>query len=125
MDTRYRILIVEDENLYAQALEFFLERHGFDVVVAMNGLQAFAELRRQDVALILLDVNMPGLDGYDVCAALKADPVFGSIPVIFLTSEDDHDSVGEGLRVGAVDYLSKGAPKERLLESFQAQFATP
>lgn len=114
-NARHRVLVVEDERLYAQALRLFLEDHDLFVVTAGNGLQALIELQRQHFDLILLDVNMPGLDGYDICAGIKADPKYASMPVIFLTSEDDPKAIRTGLEVGAADYVSKGTRKEELL----------
>ena len=121
MNSSSRILVVEDQRLYAQALSFFLEDNGFSTVMAVNGLQAMIELQRQSFDLILLDVNMPGLDGYDVCAAIKSDPRFTSIPVVFLTSEDDPESVATGCGVGGSDYLSKGMKTDEMLARITAQ----
>lgn len=120
MSVTHRLLVVEDERLYAQALMYFLQDHGYEVMTAGNGLQAFVELQKHAFDLILLDVNMPGLDGYDICAGLKSDPQFASIPVIFLTSEDDPHSTLTGLQVGAADYISKGTRRDELLARIQA-----
>jgi DNA-binding response OmpR family regulator len=120
MSERPHLLIVEDERLYAQALTLFLEDCGFRSTAAGNGLQALIELQKQHFDLILLDVNMPGLDGYDICAGIKSDPRYASIPVIFLTSEDDPKSTLTGFEVGAADYVSKGARRDILLARIKA-----
>jgi len=125
MNGSHRILVVEDERLFAQALALFLREQGLSVVTAGNGLLALIELQKQPFDLVLLDVNMPGLDGYDICAGIKADPRYKDIPVIFLTSEDDTKAVRTGIELGAADYLSKGTKKEELLARIRAQLLEP
>jgi DNA-binding response OmpR family regulator len=116
----HRILIVEDERLYAQALRLFLEDRGYEVVVAANGLLALMELQKQHFDLLLLDVNMPGLDGFDICMGIKADPRYASIPVVFLTSEDDSNAASTAYAAGCEDFVSKGTKNDELLSRLQA-----
>jgi putative two-component system response regulator len=87
------------------------------VRVAINGMIALKIAVKQKPDLILLDINMPGMDGYEVCRELKNDPATRSIPVIFLTAELDQASRQKGLELGAVDYVTKPIDPQILLAS--------
>ncbi len=100
------ILIVDDEPLNIDVLRGALQEH--KIKVATNGEMALkVAFLPQPPDLILLDVNMPGMDGYEVCQRLKADPRTVNIPVIFVTGMNDIDDEVKGFRMGAVDYLIK------------------
>jgi diguanylate cyclase (GGDEF)-like protein len=100
------ILIVDDEPINVEILVTVFEEI-YDIIVATQGEQALelAQTARPD--LILLDVMMPGLDGYEVCARLKQDPDTADIPVIFVTGLGDKQAETDGLEAGAVDYVAK------------------
>ncbi|MGB1580556.1 MAG: diguanylate cyclase domain-containing protein [Nevskiales bacterium] len=103
---RSKLLIVDDQPVNIQALyQIFKDEH--EVFMATNGEQALAEARGKQPDLILLDIVMPGMDGLQVCKALKSDPATQSIPVIFVTSQDDPNDEARGLACGAVDFISK------------------
>lgn len=104
--TRRRILVVDDEpanlNLMRQIL-----KGADDLAFARSGQDALDFLRLKSADLILLDVMMPSMDGYDVCAALKSDPRTRAIPVIFCTALSDSLDEVRGFNLGAVDYITK------------------
>jgi putative two-component system response regulator len=104
--TRRRILVVDDEpsnlNLMRQIL-----KDGYDLAFAKSGVDALHSLRMKPADLILLDVMMPGMDGYEVCATLKADPRTRGIPIIFCTALGDSLDEVKGFELGAVDYITK------------------
>ena len=103
---RPRLLIVDDQAVNVQALyHAFAADH--QVFVATGGHQAAKMVRDKRPDLVLLDVVMPDLDGYEVCARLKADPETRDIPVIFVTSQGDEAAETRGLDVGAVDFITK------------------
>jgi diguanylate cyclase (GGDEF)-like protein len=103
---RPRVLIVDDQPVNVQALyQVFAADH--QVFMATSGEQALLLCRREPPDLILLDVVMPGMDGYAVCAGLKADATTRDIPVIFVTAHDDEAAETRGLDAGAVDFISK------------------
>lgn len=106
-DHKPRVLIVDDERFYLDLLVDLLKTD-YTVIVARDGptalQRAFSRVRPD---LILLDVVMPGMDGYEVCRALKADPVTRDIPVIFLTVKRETDDEMRGFELGAVDYITK------------------
>ncbi len=103
---RPRLLVVDDQPVNVQALyQVFAADH--QVLMATSGLQALAVCRDKLPDLVLLDVVMPGMDGYETCRQLKADPQTRDIPVIFVTSHNDVASEVQGLAAGAVDFISK------------------
>ncbi len=104
---RPRVLIVDDERFYSEVLENLL-RPQFDISVAGNGATALAQARSEPRPdLILLDILMPDMDGYEVCRRLKEDTLTRDIPVIFLTVKRDIDDEVRGFNLGAVDYITK------------------
>jgi len=104
--TEQKVLIVDDERSNIRILVALL-RDDYDLYIAMNGAQALEIALSDDMDLILLDVVMPDMDGYEVCQQLKADERTQDVPVIFATSKDSQQSEEKGLQIGAVDYISK------------------
>lgn len=100
------ILIVDDEPTNLAALQNILECD-YRLVFATNGLQGLAAVSKHKPALILLDIQMPVMDGYEVCKALKANPATENIPVIFVTNLSDSGNEKLGFALGCVDYLTK------------------
>ncbi|MCS6808746.1 MAG: adenylate/guanylate cyclase domain-containing protein [Bacteroidota bacterium] len=101
------ILIVDDVPVNLQALESILQTRGFRVLKATNGEQALELVAQEKPDLILLDVMMPKMNGYEVCQHLKENPETSKIPVIFLTGRNDSYSVIKGFASGALDYVVK------------------
>ena len=107
MDESSRVLIVDDERHNIKVLADFL-RNEHRIMAAKSGKQAIEAVQGPNLPdLILLDIMMPGMDGYDVCRQLKADPRTMHIPVIFITALDASDDEARGFDVGAVDYIAK------------------
>ena len=100
------ILVVDDEITIREVLAELLTTLG-KVELVESGEEALQKLKSSQPDLVLLDVNMPGMDGYEVCRRLKGDPVTESIPVIFLTALDTNESEELGLEVGATDFIRK------------------
>jgi DNA-binding response OmpR family regulator len=100
-----RLLVVEDDEAIAQGLVFNLERKGYAVEVSGDGLDALARLQAGSFDLVLLDVRLPGADGFAVCQRLRAERNF--IPVLMLTARGQPDDVIYGLKSGADDYVVK------------------
>lgn len=100
------ILIIDDEPQNLRVLEQILAGK-YKLVFARNGHEALAATRKFRPSLILLDIQLPDMDGYTVCRKLKADPLTESIPVIFITSLADADDEVTGFEAGAVDYIVK------------------
>jgi sigma-B regulation protein RsbU (phosphoserine phosphatase) len=102
-----KILLVDDNPTNLQVLFQTLDGHGYNLLVAKNGETALSITRKALPNLILLDIMMPGIDGYEVCRQLKADPTTKEIPVIFLSALGDTKDKVQGLDLGAVDYVTK------------------
>jgi PAS domain S-box-containing protein len=110
-----KILVVDDTSTNLQVLTNLLEEHGYTVYPASDGELALEFVRSTLPDLILLDIRMPGMDGYEVCRRLKADERTRVIPVIFISIlEDEHDKV-KGFRAGAVDYITKPFQAEEVV----------
>lgn len=101
------ILIVDDVQGNVQMLGSILTKAGYRVTAATSGMQALKIVEKRLPDLILLDVMMPGLDGYETCQELKRSPATKDIPVIFLTAKNEVDDIVKGFEVGGVDYLIK------------------
>ena len=108
------ILIVDDERRNRELLEIMLKPEGFLLLSAATGEEALAIISRQPPDLILLDVMMPGMDGYEVAGKIKSDPDTKSIPVIMLTALDDRNARMLGLTAGAEDFLTKPVDRAEL-----------
>jgi diguanylate cyclase (GGDEF)-like protein len=115
VETRSTILVVEDEEGIARMIQVLLEARGFSALVSHSGDEALAHLRDRAVDLVLLDVMMPGMDGYEVCRRLKADGRWRHIPVVMLTAKDTVRDMVLGLEIGADDYVTKPFNTEELI----------
>ncbi|WP_198244360.1 diguanylate cyclase domain-containing protein [methane-oxidizing endosymbiont of Gigantopelta aegis] len=100
------ILVVDDEPLNIKLLINILEAE-YEVLFAVNGKKALELATEYQPDLVLLDIMMPGIDGYETCQELKANPVTQEIPVIFVSSQDSDDDEVKGLHCGAIDYINK------------------
>lgn len=113
MVKRPRVLIVDDEPINLRLISVSLSEE-YDILTALNGHEAISRLKQQEVDLILLDVMMPDISGFDVCRIIKADSRYAEIPVVFLTAMDTPQGERQGLDLGAIDYLSKPVELEVL-----------
>ncbi len=102
-----KILIVDDEEDLVATVSFRLEANGYKVVTAFNGIDALAKVKAEKPDLILLDVMMPELDGFETAARLKSDSKTLAIPIIMLTAKSERESTEKALDAGAVDYITK------------------
>ena len=102
-----KILIVDDEPNAVRLLRNLLIADGYQLLVAHSGAEALHVAQSEIPDLVLLDVMMPEMDGYEVCTKLRADPALANIPILMLTALDDRESMLRGLEAGADDFLSK------------------
>ncbi len=101
------ILVIDDDSIVAKSVELSLRHNGFQVSVANSGVEGLRLARRESPDLIILDILMPGMDGYEVCRELRADPLLGDVPVLFLTAKGKDEDKIEGFWAGGDDYLTK------------------
>lgn len=101
------ILIIEDSETQAQQVAAHLSVYDVDVIIATDGPQGLRLVNAQKPNLIVLDINLPTMSGYQVCRRIKRDPATRDIPVIMLTSKSESASMMEGMDAGAIDYIPK------------------
>jgi two-component system alkaline phosphatase synthesis response regulator PhoP len=108
-----KILVVDDETYIVELVKFNLEKEGYRVIVAFDGIHALEMVREENPHLILLDIMLPSMDGLEVCRTLKQDPNYNTIPIIMLTAKGDEFDTVLGLEMGADDYIKKPfSPRE-------------
>jgi len=106
-DVRQKIMIVDDEIVTLLPLKRSLEAEGYIVIEAANGYEAIEKSKIELPELIILDLMLPGIDGFEVCTQLKKDALTEKIPVVMLTAKDEMRDKVEGLEMGADDYVTK------------------
>ena len=111
-----KILVVDDEVNITQILEFSIGAEGYEVISAANGEEAIDKARREQPDLIILDVMMPKIDGYEACRILKANPLTKGIPVVLLTAKGRDIDKRLGYEVGATDYIIKPFSPNKLVD---------
>ena len=115
-----KILIAEDERDIRDLIIFTLRYANFDVVAASNGEEAVTLAKQELPDLILMDVRMPRMTGYEACAAIKLEPGLKNIPVIFLSAKGQDAEIQAGLQAGAVEYMLKPFAPDQLTARIQA-----
>ncbi len=122
MSDKKRILVVDDEPDFCSIVQGQLEKEGFEVEVAYNGVEGIEKVQANPPDIIVLDVMMPEKDGYEMCADLKADEKYVDIPVILLTAVASHVTStrythADGMSTEADDYIAKPASAEEITDS--------
>jgi DNA-binding response OmpR family regulator len=117
------ILVVDDNQDNVEILSAFLESKGYRVASAPDGKTALAKLEEVQPALVLLDVMMPGMDGWQVCRTIKGHPEFGSTRVVMVTAKGGFEDKFEGMRSGADDYVVKPVDLRELAEKVERNLA--
>jgi two-component system sensor histidine kinase/response regulator len=113
------LLIVDDKPQNLRLISDFLAEQGFELMLTRSGAQALEKIQLAMPDLVLLDVTMPEMDGFEVCRRLKLDARTAGVPVIFMTALDDTAHKVQGFRLGAVDYITKPIQREELLARIQ------
>jgi two-component system OmpR family response regulator len=111
-----RVLVVDDEPEITEIVEAFLTEAGYTVAAENAPANAAQRVNEFQPDVILLDIMMPGMDGYDVCQQIKSQPNMAHVPVIFLTGKDRADDMGRSFKVGGDMFIKKPFSCERLLE---------
>lgn len=116
MEEQQTILVVDDNHDNLQIMRVFLESRGYRVAEAMDGRTALAKMEDVQPALVLLDVMMPGMDGWEVCRTIKNHPNYGSTRVVMVTAKGGYEDKFEGMRSGADDYVVKPVDLKELAD---------
>ena len=111
------VLIVEDDRNIADLLRLYLEKEGYTVVIAPDGMRGVEQFRTVHPSLVLLDVMLPGLDGWGVCRAIRAE---SQTPIIMLTAKSETEDKVNGLKQGADDYITKPFEMKEVLARIEA-----
>ena len=114
--TPKKLLVADDEPNIVISLEYLMKREGYDVLVATDGNQALETIRREQPALVLLDVMMPGKTGFEVCQAVRADPALDGVRILMLTAKGRETDVSKGLALGANAYMTKPFSTRELVQ---------
>lgn len=121
----WSILVVDDEPMARDLLRLMLERSGFKIIEAVDGYDALEKISQHRPDLIILDVMMPGIDGFEVCRTLRAQPDTAELPIIMLSARTQAKSIQEGLDSGANRYLSKLISRKELVQNIKDALGIP
>lgn len=111
--SRKKIVIIEDEPDILEVLSYNLKREGYEVLAANDGVRGLALVRRERPDMVLLDLMLPGMDGVEICGAIKQDPQTRNVLIIMVTAKGEESDIVLGLGVGADDYIAKPfSPRE-------------
>jgi DNA-binding response OmpR family regulator len=118
-----KVLIADDEPNIVVSLEFMMKRAGYEVVIARDGPEALAAIRRERPSLVLLDAMMPGMSGFEVCEAVRADAELRDTPILMLTAKGRETDVARGVGAGANAYVTKPFSTRDLVEKVRDMLA--
>lgn len=122
-DNKATILVVDDNTDNVEILRAFLESRGFTIAEARDGRTALSRMEEVKPDLVLLDVMMPGMDGWEVCRVIKQHPQLGDTKVVMVTAKGGFEDKFEGLRSGADDYVVKPVDFKELMEKVERNLA--
>jgi len=122
-NTTLKVLIADDEPNIVVSLEFMMKREGFDVLVARDGVKALETIRRERPRLVLLDATMPGMTGFDVCEAVRADEEVRGTRIIMLTAKGRETDMARGVGAGADAYVTKPFSTRDLVQQVKDMLA--
>ncbi len=112
-----RVLIVDDDPSIVVALEFLMEQNGFEVLVARSGEEAIESISKFQPHLILLDIMLPGIDGFEVCEIVRLKPDWREIKVVFLTAKGSEEDIARGMVLKADAYIVKPFTNTQVVEA--------
>lgn len=101
------ILIVDDEPNIVMSLEYLMRSKGLDVSIGRNGTEAIEQLEKKSFDLVLLDITMPDVDGYQICEMIKGNEAWAQTHVVFLSAKSKQSDIEKGMSLGATDYIVK------------------
>jgi DNA-binding response OmpR family regulator len=111
-----KILIVDDEPNIIVPLQFLMEKSGYQVLIAQSGEEALESVSKNRPDLILLDIMLPGIDGYEVCEILRLNPEWKDTKIIFLTAKGREVDIAKGMVLGADEYITKPFSNQQIID---------
>lgn len=118
-----KILVIEDDPSAKRLVEYTLTHQGYEVITASNGLQGLRKARAENPDLVILDIMLPGLDGYEICSRLREETATANMLILMLSSKVREIDKETGLKIGADDYLAKPAPPSMIIEKVASLLA--
>ena len=115
-----KILIVEDDPSVLRATSYILEKEGYEVLTAVDGLEGLKMAKDDNPDLLILDVMLPGIDGFEICHSLRAESQTANLPILMFSAKGQESDKATGLKVGADEYLVKPVDREVLLDRVTA-----
>lgn len=115
-----KVLIVDDEPNIVVSLQFLMSQCGFEVITATSGEEAIETIMKFNPDLILLDVMLPGIDGYEVCEIVRLNPKWRGMKIIFLSAKGKEEDIARGMVLGADDYITKPYANKDVTEKVMA-----
>ena len=123
-ETPHRILLVDDDPTNLQILHQVLGGRGYKLIIAKSGEDALKIAERMKPHLVLLDIMMPGIDGYETCKRLKENPETSNAAIIFLSAMDNPEDQKKGLEMGAIDFIQKPFQSDHVIATVQTYFTS-
>jgi two-component system alkaline phosphatase synthesis response regulator PhoP len=118
-----KILIIEDDRSAARLAQYTIQQAGYDAIIAYDGYDGLDKTLREHPDLVILDIMLPGLDGYEVCHRLRAEPETITLPILMISAKAREEDKNIGLKVGADDYLAKPVEPSVMLEKIEELLA--
>lgn len=115
-----KILIVEDDPGVLRATSFILEKEGYQIITAQDGLEGLKKAKEDNPDLLILDVMLPGIDGFEICHSLRGDPQTADMPILMFSAKGQESDKATGLKVGADEYITKPVDREVLINKVAA-----
>jgi DNA-binding response OmpR family regulator len=112
-----KILIIEDDPSVLKATSYILEKEGYQVLTAQDGLDGLKKAKQDNPDLLILDVMLPGIDGFEICHSLRNEPQTAELPIIMFSAKGQESDKATGLKVGANEYLVKPVDREVLINT--------
>ena len=119
MKTNHKILVVDDDPYILMSLEFLMKKNGYEVMVARNGNEALDILNKQVPQLVLLDIMMPDVDGYEICKHIKSSTSLKNTKVIFMSAKTKETDIKKGYDLGASLYVTKPFSTRELIKQIK------
>lgn len=118
--TTKKILVIEDNAINLRMVSYALTKQGYEVITATNGLTGFKKINEEHPDLVILDIMLPGLDGYDICEQVRVNPETQKIPIIMTSGKTLQDDKDIGMKLGANVYLTKPVSPSEMLSNVKS-----
>jgi two-component system alkaline phosphatase synthesis response regulator PhoP len=119
-----KILVIEDDPATLRLIDYSLRHEGYQVLTALNGLEGLRKVHDEKPDLLVLDVMLPGMDGFEICHSLRSEPDTAQLPILMLSAKAQEIDKDTGLKVGADDYLAKPADPSEIVSRIESLLAS-